>query len=145
MPVSSPSVARDAILTLFKTAMDANAPDVTVLYDDVRSQVPTADDGEWVRIVIEHQDRRQPAIGQANGLRRYRSSGLITVQVFTPFGDGLTRTDAIADIVYDIFDGVSTQSGDGITFNNVTMREIGETGPWFQTNILADFKYDTVK
>lgn len=145
MPVATPAAARDSILTLFKTAMDANAPSVTVIYDDVRQPLPISDDAEWVRILVEHTERMQPAIGQAGGLRRYRAMGLITVQVFTPFGDGLTRADAIADIVFDIFDGVSTGSGDGITFNNVTMREIGESGAWFQTNVLVDFKYDTVK
>lgn len=145
MPIATPTAARDAILTLFKTAIDANAPAVTVIYDDVKTEIPTGATDEWMRVQVEHLERTQPTVGNAVGLRRYRSSGLVTVQIFTPFGGGLTRADVLSDIVFDIFDGISTGSGDGITFRNVTMREIGQSGNWYQTNILVDFEYDTVK
>lgn len=145
MPIATPTAARDAILTLFKAAIDLNAPGVIVVYDDTKTEIPTSATSEWMRVQVEHLERIQPTVGNAVGLRRFRSSGLITVQIFTPYGGGLTRADLLADIVFDIFDGVSTGSGDGITFRNVTMREVGQSGNWFQSNILVDFEYDTVK
>lgn len=150
MAYASTAEARDAMLALFKTAWDAQTPPVPiVIYDDMRSQPPT-DSESWARVNVQHANTVQATLGGVGG-RRFRKNGVLTVQVFTPLaggpgsaGGGLTVNDALVKIAVDAFEGRSTRP-DGVEFRGVTPREVGQSGAWFQTNVIVLFRYDIIK
>lgn len=142
MPLTQ-TAARDQMLTLYKTEVDANAPGLVTIYDDTKVQVPQGDPAvEWVRVSVRHLDSRQAALG-GGGVRRYTRNGVVTAQIFTVRGDGLTRADVLSAIIKAAWEGVSTPNG--VWFRNVRSVEVGEDGPWFNVNVIADFEYDEVR
>ncbi len=144
MPLASLTAARDAILTLFKVAWDAQTPPVPkLLNDDVKDDLP-AGTFPWARIIVRHNTGFQATLAGETGNRRFRRLGLVTVQIFTPYGDGLDLNDALAKVAVDAFEGKST-AADEVLFRNVRSNEVGQDGNWFQTNVFAEFEYDEVK
>ena len=133
--------ARDEILTLFKTAWDAGAPTVPLRYWDSKDSIPGASNSSWAVIQLQWTNGEQRGFGL--GTRRYTREGIATVRIFTPFGDGLAEADSLTKIAADAFEGVDTPNG--VWFRRVRVNHIGQTGEWFQTNLLADFFYDEVK
>lgn len=122
--------ARDEILSLFATAWGSETP---IYYWDVAHNAPTS--GSWVRVIVRHNLGSNDAITN----RLFTRLGIVTVQLFTVFGQGLTENDRLTKIALDTFQGKATPGG--VWFRNVRPNEIGPDGHWFQTNILADFEY----
>lgn len=138
--------ARDEMLALVKAVTDTVA-DLLVVWDDAKSlppdpATPGARSLTWVRVSVQHLLSEQAALAGADSQRRYERRGLITMQVFTPTGDGLATNDALATQLQEALQGVSSPSG--IWFRNARANEVGQSGPWFQTNVLADFEYDSI-
>lgn len=146
MPISTIEEARDEILTHFRTAWNLQASPPLVLYDDKHVDLP--DDAPYARVTVQHSLSGQRTLGGkpslGGGGRRFGRIGIVTVQIFTLFGDGLTTSDPLVDLTLDIFEGESTGS-DRIEFRDVHPTEIGQDGPHHQTNVLANFEYDRVK
>lgn len=149
MPYSSIAAGRDAILKQFTTAWNAQTPPIPVVrYDDLPGDLPPGN-APWARVNVRHTTAPQVTLGGVGG-RRFRNYGILTVQVFSVdgakggTGGGLTQADALAKIVIDAFQGKSTKP-DGVEFRNVRANEIGSSGSWFQTNVIADFEYDIIK
>lgn len=141
------SEARDEIHTLFKTAWDAGAETgcQPVLYADSKTTVPKTVDTDsnpdvWARITVQHTGGNQATLG---GNRCFNRFGVVTVQVFTPIGTGLSIGDNVYKIVVDAYEGKTTPGG--VWFRNVAVNEVGPEGEWFQTNIIADFEYEEQK
>ena len=131
--------ARDEMLALFLTYWNANAsgPPPVEYWDQVvdpKAEAVT----EWARVTVRHNTGGNDALG--NRLRA--RAGIVTVQVFTTFGDGLSTSDALAKVATDAFHGKSTSGG--VWFRNVRLNEIGRDGKWFQVNVVADFEYNEV-
>jgi len=133
--------ARDEIMDLFTTAWTAGAPSVALHYWDLSADTPGAGNAAWAAITARWTLGNQR--GFAIGPKRYERQGIVTVQIFTPFGSGLTEADSLAKIAHDAFEGVDTPNG--VWFRNVRVNTIGHSGEWFQTNVLAEFIYDEVK
>lgn len=138
--------ARDEIHALFKVAWDAGVETAgqAVLYTDSKTVVPKTVDGDsnpdlWARITVQHSSGSNAAIG--NGL--FDRFGVVTVQVFTALGTGLSIGDNVYKIVGDAYEGKTTPGG--VWFRNVSVNEIGPEGEWYQTNITADFEYNERK
>lgn len=146
MPVATIAEARDEILTYFTTAWNTLGTPPLLFYDDKHLDPP--DDAPYARIQVEHNTFGQQTLGgkisAGGGGRRFNRSGLVTVQVFTPSGDGLTSSDTLVDFVLDTLEGEETGS-DRIEFRDVRANEVGQDGPWHQTNIIAEFHYGRVK
>lgn len=145
MPLSQTD-ARDEMLARVKVVTDAiPALAPNVIYDDSDKQPPDGEDPPptWARVVVRHGPSSQTALSDDSGRRRYTRTGTITVQLFTPFNDGLKSADDIASQLQGAFLGVSTPHG--VWFRDVRTNEVGQDGPWFQTNVLADFQYDEVR
>lgn len=143
-------VAKDEMQTQFKTAWDADAEStgILVLYWDRPGEPPDGTDGNgnplpYARVTIQHVDGFQPTVGSANGKRRFRHSGFITIQIFTAFGTGGLKSDRLVKVVKDAFEGKTTASS--VIFRRVSPNEIGQSGAWFQTNVVIFFEYDEVK
>ncbi len=147
MPIPTLTEGRDEILSHFTTAWNAGTPPIPVLlYDDKHRDLP--DDAPYARITIKHNVFPQVTIGATvaeggNGVR-FRRFGIVTVQVFEISGGGLTSSDILVDLVLDAFEGEKT-GPDRIEFRNARANEIGQDGPWFQTNVIVEFVYDRVK
>lgn len=140
--------ARDEILVLFKAAWDGTGVDA--YYDDADKDAPDAlleasnAVDSFARVMVRNQARTLRALGQTGGTRRkYTSEGQVVVQIFTPRGDGLTSADALSTTARNAFEGETTDGG--VWFANVSVREVGPSGTWYQTNVSADFSYDEVR
>lgn len=138
------SQAKDEILAQYRTTWlaDSTSVDVPIHWWNVRNQKPPTS-GAWARITVQHAFGGQPTVGKNAGARRYRRTGLVTVEIWTPSGDS-TLADALSMIALSAFEGKRTSPG-GVWFRNVRPNEIGQDGVWFKTNVLADFVYDEVR
>ena len=147
MPIALLADGRDEILLHFTTAWNAGTPPIPLLlYDDKKRDLPP--NAPYARITIKHNVFPQTTIGATvakggNGVR-FRRFGIVTVQVFELSGDGLTSSDVLVDLALDAFEGEKTGL-DRVEFRNARANEIGQDGPWFQTNVIAEFTYDRVK
>lgn len=138
--------ARDEILDQFKTVWDADPESTGVLvrYPDKPSDPPSTQ-VPWARVTVQHNPTGgQVTLSGATGSRRFRRFGLVTIQIFTIFGEGLVKADELARVAQGAFEGVRTSPG-GVIFRAVNAVEIGKSKEWFQTNVLAQFEYDEVK
>ena len=133
--------AVDSIQKLFKEAWKAGGSLGEVVYENV----PSPKLGEiYARFFIRHFTGGQSTLSGELGRRQFTRSGVITVQVFVPFGkDGLSEGYRIGRLVAEAYEGESTD--DGVWFRNVRINEVGPSDKWFQINVLADFQYDEVR
>ena len=144
MPITTVKEARNEMTDHFTDAWNAQASPVPLLlYQDKKKDIPVTA-VPWARMSIAHVDRDRVTIGGETGGTRFRAFGLITVEVYSLYGEGLTNNDVYVNLVIDAFEGQNTGL-DRVTFRNVRNEEIGVDGPWFQTNVIAEFEYDIVK
>lgn len=134
--------ARDELLEAITAAWTAGAGGAPLFYDDRPGEAP-ADATTWARVHIQHNLGTQSTIGGPIGTSLFRRDGLLTVQIFTPIGKGLSQADALAKVAIDAFEGKSTPNG--VWFRKVRMREIGPDRSWFNVNVYAEFNYDEAK
>ena len=101
-------------------------------------------DSPWARVTISHNAAPQRTFGAA-GERRFERLGIVTIQIFVPTSieQGMTLSETLAVIARDAYEGQSTPSG--VWFRNATIREVGPDGPWYQTNVVAEFIYEELK
>lgn len=90
----------------------------------------------WARAAVRHTFGAQETLAPV-GSRRFESGGVFTLQFFSPSGDGHTLTDAVVAVVKTALRARFAS----IHFTNVRVAEIGADGPWFNTNVDADFRY----
>lgn len=109
--------------------------------DKEESEKPTTE--PWARVSLRHSTGSQATLANHDSVRRYRRTGNVFVQVFTPTGEGLSRNYDLCKIVADALEGQSTPRG--VWFRNVRLNEIGPTDAWFQVNVEAEFEYDEIK
>jgi len=134
--------AVDSILSLFKAAWDTTGYEAK--YDNVACKSAPPDTQEpWARVVLRHTTSRQASLAGESGNRRFRRTGVLTIQVFEIAGNGLTGLENTAIIVRDTFEGVT--SPEGVIFRDVTINEVGPDGDFFQTNVVVSFEYDEIK
>lgn len=144
------TTARDEMLSAFidTWGADPSSSSVQVLYENVPGEPPTEVDPAtgklppYVRVSVRHFTGGQTTLSGAVGTRTFRRDGLVTIQIFTPTGDGFVMSDTLVPIAKRAYEGKATASG--IWFRNVRNTEVGTSGAWFQTNILADFTYDEI-
>ncbi len=134
--------AQDEILTVFKDAWDPTG--WIALYENVAGDPPsTATPVPWARVVLRNVTGQQGSLSGALGTQRWDREGNVIIQVFVPAGEGLSRSKNLVKIVVDAFEGVATPLN--VRFRNVRTNEIGESGEWFQVNVIADFLFDEIK
>ena len=133
--------ARDEINGLLKAAVDAyntaNGSTYQVFYEDVDKAEKDAT-GAHLRAFIKHNEGEQLTLAGV-GNRRFSRVGVVMVQVMTPFGDGFTLDDALVTVARNAFEGVSTPNG--VWFRKVSVKDVGKTGGYQQTNVTANFEY----
>lgn len=141
--------ARDEILDLITDAWTTGASGIAMTYDDAPNDVPSGaaltskNVTPWARTTVRHEIGRAASISGSNGARRWLREGTVFVQIFTPEGTGLRTADTLVKVVVDALEGATTPGG--VWFRNVSFKEVGPDGPWYQTNVSATFSYDEVK
>jgi len=144
MTVTGVTQAQDEGLKAFRDAWELGAPSqgVPLLYDDVASAPPTS--GPWARVSFRNVAGRQATLSGETGRRMFQHTGVASVQIFTPTGDGRVLADQLAQIAKNSFEGTTTAPGD-VRFRNARILHVGQEGSWYQTNVLADFEYEEVR
>lgn len=140
--------ARDAINTIIRTAWLASGTTsaIALLFDDVVGDKPGDDvtnpskNLPYARVTVRHTGRTQETLGGV-GARKHQTSGVVTVQVFTPYGDGLTLSDAIVEVVKASMDNVRDVSTQ-LWFFDVTPLERGRDRAWFNVDVVGGFRYE---
>lgn len=121
--------------------LDAN-PTYPIFYDDRPGSKPNTE-LPWARVTVRHNRGDQETLSNPIGQRLFSRDGLVIVQIFTPVGAGLRKSDTLAKVVSDALEGKTTPSG--VWFRNVRLREIGPDGSFFQTNVIGEFEYNEAK
>ena len=131
--------ANDDILALLKVAWDPTGHEM--FYDDIREQRET-DQTPWAQVVVRHAAGQQDTLGGV-GNRSFLRLGVVIVTINTPSGSGLSTAYALAKVVADAYENVS--SPNGVWFRNVRINELGRDGAFYRTNVLIDFEYSEMK
>lgn len=132
------------ILALFKTAWDGTGHGDRVKYDNVgKESLPPPGTDPWARVVLRHSTARQASLSGALGTQRYERKGILAIQIFEPPGKGLSGATDLPKIVQDAYEGVRTTNG--VWFKDVVVNEVGVSGDFYQTNVIALFEYDEIK
>lgn len=142
--MSTITAARDAIIGTIRTAWLASGTtsSIALTYDNVADDKVGEDSSglplPWARVTVRHLTSPQETLGGV-GNRKHLTEGLVTVQVFTPFGDGHAQADEIVQVLQGALRNVRV---DDLWFFDVRVNEIGRDGPWFNTNVVAGFRYE---
>lgn len=129
--------AEDEILTVYSTI--ATAEGVHTIWEDLPNQNPPQDNTTpWARVVTKHGDGRQNALSNVNGKRRWGMTGMLIMQVFTPYGGGKVLSKQLAQKLINAFRGAKGS----VWYRNPRMKEVGKSGNYYQTNVMVDFEYD---
>lgn len=142
--------ARDEMLNRVKAAFASLdpvvvAPENIVWENSAAGQKPAETEEPppaWARVTLQHASGGQASLTGALGTKLYDRRGLLTIQLFTRY-DGLITADAAAESIEDFF--INNASDSEVEYFNVVSQEVGEEGPWFQTNIVIDFEYRQVR
>lgn len=138
--------AVDEMLALVKTAWQTTAGlDITrVKWENIASSsVPPSGQYAWARVTVRHNESEQASLAGVVGTRMFRRHGVISIQVFEVVGVGLLKTTDLPAIIRNAFEGVTSTGG--VIFRRVTINEVGESGDFYQTNVVASFEYDQIK
>ena len=131
--------ANDEILALLKAVWDPTGH--KLFYEDVRDQ-REEDQSPWAMVVVRHAAGQQDSLG-GRGRRSFLRLGVAIITNHAPSGSGLSNAYALAKVVADAYEGVS--SPNGVWFRNVRVNELGRFGTFFQTTVLVDFEYTETK
>lgn len=137
--------ARDAVMAVVKAAWEgSSAPADSLYYANTAQDRPgesgsSTDAQTWARVTVQSIASTQTTQGR----RRWLSEGLVTVQVFTPIGDGYELADDLVRALLDGFRG-HVHSADGVWFFDEVGQEVGFDGPWAQVNVTAGFRFQEV-
>lgn len=128
--------AHSAIRVRFATQWGATTP----------SQMPgvkfdAPDDEAWVRLNIDPAGASWASMGDPDN-NVERNTGLVTVQVFVPSGEGEGQALELADQVRSVFRSW-TDVTSRVRFRVPPFaRKIGTEGKWHQINVVAPFEFD---
>ncbi len=141
--MSTQTQARDAISSTINVAWlaDALTLGIALQWDNVTSD-PVGEDSDghalpWARATVRHFTSTQETLG-GPGARKHQTEGAVTIQIFTPAGDGNVLGDQIVEVLKTAMRNVAV--GD-LWFFDVRVNEIGQDGPWFNQNVIAGFRY----
>lgn len=126
---------------------DTLSAPIPLYWDDFKQDKPGRDPAggarneSWARCSVRHTLGEQDTLGRI-GQRRYLAGGNVTVQIFTPKGDGHRLGDQLVEIVKDALRQRPTTSQ--VWFFDISTPEVGVDGPWFNRNVEASFRYQEV-
>lgn len=147
--MSNYAAARHHTMQLISDALSGLVDDAYIYWQGVVPQegkgTPPA--GEAFAVVhFRHHDNgtRQASLAGATGRKRWRNTGTVMVQCFSPLGaqGGDATAMALAKAIQSKFQTADTRRP--VVYLNPTAREVGADRSWFQCNASATFQYDEV-
>lgn len=157
------SQALDEIAAMLNTAWLANAQAAAdmasvplLTWSNVALDTRLDMASPWARADIRLTGGEQATLG-AVGQRRFERTGLLTVQVFIPLGEGVTRGTQLANVALNAFEGKASPGG--VWFRQCGIRYVGRNetvgspdrpdrskpDPWDQTQFLCEFNFQELK
>jgi hypothetical protein len=110
-------------------------------YEKPNAQTGTKKDVDlYGKVTINHTLGQQDALIGDAGVRTIRQFGIVTVEIYAPEGEGTTLSDQACTVIRDTLLGVRSQNG--VVFRAPSYNEVGNFGPWYQTNVTIPFEYD---
>lgn len=141
--MTTQTVARDAIADTINDAWLASGVTsaIELQWDNVKAD-PVGEDSDgnalpFGRVTVRHFTSTQETLGGV-GSRKHQTEGAVTIQVFTPVGDGHVLADSIVEVLKAALRNVRV--GD-LWFFDVRVNEIGQDRGWFNQNVVAGFRY----
>lgn len=131
--------AIDEMFGVFKTSWDTVG--YPVAYPDKFFEIP-ADRTPWARINIQHVIGGQTTLSNSVGNRNFEREGFISIQIFTPVGNGLQLNYTLANMLLNAYE--KANSNYGVWYKNARIQEAGRDGDWQQSNVLIDFCYTEI-
>ncbi len=119
--------------------VQGSPPLVSFFPNDKFAFAPDVD--PWSRVTFLQGEAHQVSNG-APGKNRFRTSGILVVQVFVPSGTGSSIADKIAITIRDTFTAVTDT---GVTFRTAQIIPVGVSGNLWQVNVSCPFFFDEFK
>ena len=121
----------------FATEFALLQPTVPIDVDNAAFKPP--DRTPWVRITILPGDSQLVTLGNR---KRYLTLGTVTVQVFTPSGQG----DGLAlEIATDAATVMRSKTVSGVRLKTPSVQRVGVDGPWFQLNVNTPYQSELIE
>lgn len=132
-------------MSRIKTVWDTTG--LPIIYPDV--PVDTAaqaciDTGTsaWARVTYQDNERSQTSIsGPTNA--KYTATGIVTVSIYAPTGDGGQLRRTLTALMETAFEGIATLNG--VWYRNVRTEGPVPDGMWSGANVIAEWSYDQVR
>jgi len=147
MPVTDLHAARQIIFDRFKAQWDIlHAADVPVAWPNVPFDPQDSSDYDpashigWVAITVAPGESFQASI--SGNTRRWRTPGVVSVQIYTPAGTDDEVGLGIADDVATALRGVTDS---GVVLTATTVSVVGTEGDFYQINAHTRFRFDTLQ
>ncbi len=130
----------NTIRTKFQTdiVIPASLTEVT-FYDNQEAGRPEYPKDLWLRVNILNGEMRQASLGAA---RRFRTTGILEVQIFVPIGRGTKSSDEVIDAIVVSFRGVSEN---GVTYLSPSREPQGRPDSFYQINVTVPFWSDDIE
>lgn len=125
--------AQDEMFAILKTG--AEAAGYPVAWPGVQDEPPTTE-VVWLRPTLRHGNGGQSTLGSEP---LYEMEGFLIIDVFSPEGLGRTELYNASKTIYDLYRGVSTNSG--VWFKNHTIQEQPTDGRFARLTIYIEFQY----
>lgn len=109
---------------------------------DRNTQSDTKDPLPWARFRWQPSEGRQTNIGNLGGVNRFETTGLITLEVRTPPGRGVTLAHTLVTLAQGAYRGKVTSGG--AFFKNIRPRTVGVDGGYYRMDCLVEFQFDEV-
>lgn len=139
--------AVDEIFKVFRDTWNAEASAIVGYLPEIRyqgveepSKLPI--DKYWARVSQQTVSDSQSTLRNGTCGQRYRTNGLVFIQLFCPKSDslGMTTGRKLATVVRNGYRGVKTSGG--VWFSNVRINELPPEDNWYRLNVVAEYEYD---
>ena len=84
-------------------------------------------------------------MGQA-GNRKFQRDGFVVIGVFVPKETAMTESDSFVETIQRLFEtnDINT-SNDVIYFFDVSNNDVGISDAWYQSNVIANYRYSFIQ
>ena len=108
-----------------------------VAYDNAPFTEPPAAAGAlWCRVSVREGETDVAELGGT----RFRTVGVVMVQLFQPLNEGDALTRRLGDDIAAAFRAVTDSAGP--VFGSPSYNTVGRSGPWHQANLVLPFYFD---
>lgn len=99
----------------------------------------------YIRPIWRPLESSQGSLAGDQSTRVWENAGVLSVQCFGALnsGMGLEIAEYLAIMVKRVYQGESSPGC--LWFRNVSEKEVGASGAWYQYNTVAQFEYSTVR